>query len=127
MRMISTLAAAAAVAALLQPLPAQAQKAKDTVRIALNEALATLVVNEDPRPEPELFSYAVFDALLCYDAKSEEYKPLLAKSWTQPDPLTIVFQLRDDVKFHDGAPLTADDVVYSLQYYADPASKLRFA
>jgi peptide/nickel transport system substrate-binding protein len=127
MRMISTLAAAAAVAALLQPLPAQAQKAKDTVRIALNEALATLVVNEDPRPEPELFSYAVFDALLCYDAKSEEYKPLLAKSWTQPDPLTIVFQLRDDVKFHDGAPLTADDVVYTLQYYADPASKLRFA
>jgi peptide/nickel transport system substrate-binding protein len=122
---LSTLAVAAAVSLLLQP--AQAQKAKDTVRIALNEAISTLVINEDPRPEPELFTYAVFDSLICYDATSEAYKPLLAKSWTNPDDKTIVFQLRDDVKFHDGSPLTADDVVYTLQYYADPASKLRFA
>jgi peptide/nickel transport system substrate-binding protein len=124
---IPTLAIAAAVSILLQPPAAQAQKAEDTVRIALNEAIATLVINEDPRPEPELFTHAVFDSLICYDAASEEYKPLLAKSWTQPDPKTIVFQLRDDVKFHDGSPLTADDVVYTLRYYADPASKLRFA
>jgi peptide/nickel transport system substrate-binding protein len=124
---IPALAVAATVSVLLQPLPAQAQKAKDTLRVALNEPISTLVINEDPRPEPELFTYAVFDSLICYDAKTEEYKPLLAKSWTQPDPKTFVFQLRDDVKFHDGSPLTADDVVYSLQYYADPASKLRFA
>src|ERR1700742_2210933 len=115
MRISPTILAAAATGALVL-MPAQAQKAKDTLRVALNEAISTLVVNEDPRPEPELFTYAVFDSLVCYDAVSEEYKPLLAKSWTNPDDKTIVFTLRDDVKWHDGAPLTADDVVYTLQY-----------
>lgn len=39
------------------------------------------------------------------------------------DPVTFVIELRDDVTFWDGAPLTADDVVYSLQRGQDPASQ----
>jgi peptide/nickel transport system substrate-binding protein len=41
-------------------------------------------------------------------------EPALAESFEQPDPLTLVYTLRDGVTFHSGAPLTADDVVYSL-------------
>lgn len=41
-------------------------------------------------------------------------EPALAESFKQPDPLTLVYTLRDGVRFHSGAPLTADDVVYSL-------------
>lgn len=41
-------------------------------------------------------------------------EPALAKSVEQPDPLTIVYTLRPEVTFHSGAPLTAGDVVYSL-------------
>lgn len=44
-----------------------------------------------------------------------EIKPNLASSVANPDELTWVYTLRDDVTFWDGSPMTADDVVYSLQ------------
>ncbi|MFV5995023.1 ABC transporter substrate-binding protein [Streptomyces sp. NPDC056231] len=42
------------------------------------------------------------------------FQPSLAASWTNPDPLTWVYQLREGVTFHSGAPMTAEDVAYSL-------------
>ncbi|GAA2026028.1 ABC transporter substrate-binding protein [Agromyces tropicus] len=39
------------------------------------------------------------------------------------DPVTFVITLRDDVTFWDGSPVTADDVVYSLQQNTNPASQ----
>ena len=41
--------------------------------------------------------------------------PLLATAWEYPDPTTIDFTLRPGVKFHNGDPFTADDVVYTIQ------------
>lgn len=42
--------------------------------------------------------------------------PSLATEWTiSPDNLTYTFKLRTDVKFHNGDPLTADDVVFSAE------------
>lgn len=41
-------------------------------------------------------------------------EPALAQSVEQPDPLTLVYTLRPGVTFHSGAPVTADDVVFSL-------------
>ncbi len=40
--------------------------------------------------------------------------PSLATEWQQVSPLAWRFQLRPNVRFHDGSPLTADDVVYSI-------------
>ncbi|MEV4159701.1 ABC transporter substrate-binding protein [Nonomuraea dietziae] len=45
-------------------------------------------------------------------------KPWLAEKAEQPDPKTLVFTIRKGVTFHDGSPLTADDVVWSLQRHA---------
>ncbi|GAA4844266.1 ABC transporter substrate-binding protein [Kitasatospora terrestris] len=49
-------------------------------------------------------------------------EPSLALKSTNPDPLTWVYTLREGVKFHDGATMTADDVVASLQRHLDPAT-----
>jgi peptide/nickel transport system substrate-binding protein len=54
------------------------------------------------------------------------FGPWLAESWTQPDPTTYVYKLRSDVKFSDGEPLTADDVVQSMDYYRAKGSLMAF-
>jgi peptide/nickel transport system substrate-binding protein len=48
-------------------------------------------------------------------------QPMLATSWTPTKAGKVwTFKLRSGVKFHDGSPLTADDVVYTFQQLADP-------
>ena len=51
--------------------------------------------------------------------------PGLAVSWTNPDPLTWRFKLRPNVRFHDGAPFTADDVVFSIERGKQETSNVR--
>jgi peptide/nickel transport system substrate-binding protein len=55
----------------------------------------------------------IFDTLVVRDG--DTVKPGLATAWEQPDATTWVFHLRDGVTFHDGTPLTADDVKASLE------------
>lgn len=50
-------------------------------------------------------------------------EPGVATSADFVDPVTFVIQLRDDVTFWDGSPVTADDVVYSLQLGMNPMSQ----
>src|ERR1700730_8295329 len=58
--------------------------------------------------------------------KDGSFGPWLAESWTQPDPTTYVYKLRSDVKFSDGQPLTADDVVQSMNHYRTKGSLVAF-
>lgn len=58
----------------------------------------------------------MFDTLTFPDVTGEA-RPWLAESWeTSDDGLTWTFNLLDGVVFHDGEPLTADDVVFSFNY-----------
>ena len=50
--------------------------------------------------------------------------PGLATEWTQAGPLTWRFKLRPNVKFHDGTPFTADDVVFSINRGKEPTSQV---
>lgn len=45
---------------------------------------------------------------------------------TQPDDTTMVYKIREGVTFWDGAPLTADDVVWSIDHARDPATLTSF-
>lgn len=59
--------------------------------------------------------YLVYDTLFSMNAQGQA-KPQMVDSWTvSEDGLTYAFKLRPGLKFHDGAPVTADDVVASLQ------------
>jgi peptide/nickel transport system substrate-binding protein len=60
----------------------------------------------------------IFDALVKKD-EHYELRPWLAASWEQPDALTWVFHLRDGVRFHDGRPLEAEDVAYTIESLID--------
>ena len=46
-------------------------------------------------------------------------RPAIAQSWELRDPMTLVFHLRGDVRFHDGRPMTARDVVWSINSMRD--------
>ena len=56
----------------------------------------------------------LFAALLGFDYPSEQVSPGLAESWTNsPDGKTWTFKLRKNLRWSDGEPLTADDVVFT--------------
>ena len=63
-----------------------------------------------------LLSSLIFDTLGFPDVTGEP-KPWLARSWeSSADGKTWTFKLRDNLKWHDGQPLTADDVVFTFDY-----------
>src|SRR3954454_7437151 len=60
------------------------------------------------------FGYMVYDTLLAQDSNFK-IQPQMAEFKVSDDKLTYTFTLRDGLKWHDGAPVTAEDCVASLQ------------
>ena len=65
----------------------------------------------------------IWDTLVDSDPVTGELRPHLAESITFSSPTTIEVKLRQGVKFHNGDPLTADDVVYTINWQNDPNNK----
>ena len=70
--------------------------------------------------------YNLYDGLLLWDLsgagdKAADIKPGLATEWhvDEADPKRWIFTLRQGVKWHDGCPFTADDVVWNFGYSGD--------
>jgi len=71
---------------------------------------------------PFMFLYALHDALV-KSMPGNALAPSLAESWTvSPNHLAYEFVLRRGVKFHNGDPVTAEDVKFSLERYRGAAS-----
>ena len=69
----------------------------------------------------------IFNGLVKYD-KDVRIVPDLAKSWeVSADGREIVFHLRDDVAWHDGAPFTARDVEFTYIRLIDPSVKTPYS
>lgn len=63
-------------------------------------------------------------SLIVRDPQTGEFLPYLAESWTAAeDGLSYEFKLRQDVKFHDGTPLTAHDYAWTFNRAKDPKTK----
>lgn len=89
----------------------------------LRIALDSRPTNLDPRfaldANSSRIAQLMFNGLVRYDERSR-VAPDLALSWEQPSPTTFIFHLRPGVRFHDGRPLTAEDVVYTYTSLLDP-------
>jgi peptide/nickel transport system substrate-binding protein len=79
-------------------------------------------LNLDPRigtdAQSERIGELMFEGLVRRD-DNFELKPRLAESWEIPDPLTYIFHLRHDVRFHDGRAMTSADVKWTLDSLRD--------
>jgi peptide/nickel transport system substrate-binding protein len=70
---------------------------------------------------PAYFMYALnYDLLVGFDQEDNSPAPSIAESWeTSEDGLTWTFQIRDDITWSDGEPLTSEDVEYTYQRVLD--------
>lgn len=64
-------------------------------------------------------AYMIYDTLLAIDS-SYKIRPQMAEKWeVSPDGRTYTFTLRDGLKWHDGAPVKAEDCVASIKRWAE--------
>ena len=92
-----------------------------TLRIALPADVTSLDLHKTSRGDDALVVGQWFNATLVTQNSDGEYIPYLAESWEfSEDGLTWTFHLRDDVKFHNGDPVTAHDFVWTYERALDP-------
>ncbi|KMO43257.1 ABC transporter substrate-binding protein [Methylobacterium tarhaniae] len=119
--LLACLAAATALGAIAGAAPASAA---NTFRFAFQGDLKSL----DPYTLKETFTIsahgAVYESLVTRD-KNLKLVPGLAESWETPEPTRYRFKLRKNVKFHDGSPFTADDVIFSAERVRAPGSNFQ--
>src|SRR5271170_3869585 len=111
-------AAAGALPMLLQPDPASAQPATPKKGGTLNTILTpeppVLVLGVNNQGPTALAASKLYQGL-CEYSFTLQPMPKLAKSWSlSDDKKTYTFHLQENVKFHDGHPMTADDVIFSI-------------
>lgn len=89
----------------------------------LKFAIETEPVGLDPNQVTAFASHRVlenvYDGLLRYD-ETMQLVPNLAKSFEVKDAYTVVFELREDVYFHNGTKMTVEDVLYTFERISDP-------
>ena len=114
----------AILAATLLASPAMAQKSADTLRLVDRNAVPNIDPYYNNLRTGVVIHHQAWDGLVYRNPETFKIEPLLATEWKTPDPTTIEFMLRPNVKFHDGSPFTADDVVYTLTIAANPNSRV---
>ena len=120
---VCLLVAAISIAVLAIPLVANAQGNEP-----IYGGTFSMPISDDPPLWPVkggLFNLMpnklIYDTLVKYDATDLSTVGGLAESWeVSADGLVWTFNLRDGVKWHDGKPFTADDVVFTFSVWMNP-------
>ena len=110
---------ALAVGAAAISAPAHSQ----TLRWAAQNDVLTLDPHSQNHATTSTILAHAYEGLTRYSA-TYEIEPALATRWTYVSPTVVRFDLRRGVKFHDGTPFTADDVVFSFGRIRQPTSTM---
>lgn len=108
------------VAATTIILPPSANASKDLFVIDLPGEPSSLDPHVQWNPDSYNVYRNVFDNLITRDDEGK-IVPQIATSWEYVSDTQIRFKIRDDVSFHDGTKLTAEDVAFSVKRITDPA------
>ncbi len=108
--------------------------APDDPSVGSGERVVRMHINQDPASlsligktdlNAEIFGMRLTDALVQYDDKLV-IRPLLAESWEfSAEQKTITFKLRQNVRWHDGEPVTAADVLFTINKLREPETENR--
>lgn len=112
-------AASLCLALLASPLVGTIAYAKDALIVDLVSEPSSLDPQKQWNPDSYYVYRNIFDNMLTRDDDGK-IVPQIATEWKYASDTEIVFTIRDDVKFHDGAPLTAEDVAFSVERIIDP-------
>lgn len=94
--------------------PALAQKSADTLRVTWRDAVPNVDPYYNTQRNGIILADLAWDCLLYRDPATGQIGPALATAWTQVDDTTLDFTLRAGATFHNGDPVTAADVVYTI-------------
>ena len=109
----SRLAAGLLAVAVLAPVQAQ------TLRWAAQNDILTMDPHSQNHATTNTILNHTYEGLTRYGV-NYEIEPSLATKWTFVTPTQVRFELRKGVKFQDGTPFTADDVVFSFERIRQP-------
>jgi len=105
------------------PRPARSAAAPTTVTFCLGADVASIQPHADTAGQSRNVVMHIMETLVTRD-DDLNIVPLLATSWRRINPTTTEFKLRENVKFHNGRPLTGEDVKFSLERVMDKNLKL---
>jgi peptide/nickel transport system substrate-binding protein len=105
---------------LLTAVPVQAV----TLRWAAQNDILTFDPHSQNHATTNTMVMHVYEGLTRYD-RSYKVEPALATDWKEISPTQWRFNLRKGVKFHDGSPFTADDVVFSFGRIQQPQGTMQ--
>jgi len=96
--------------------------AKDALMIDNVQEPSTLDPHLQWNPDSYTVYRNIYDNLVTRDATGA-IAPQVAVSWEAASETEVDFTIRDDISFHDGTPLTPEDVVFSVKRITDPEFK----
>lgn len=94
-----------------------------TITLAMVSAWDTLIPFDTTSSYSEVLADLIFDKLV-YLKQDGTYEPRLADSWKMSEDNTVLtLHLNENAKWQDGEPVTAEDVVFTMQLYNSPAAQ----
>ena len=93
----------------------EATQTRDTLVYGMPQEPGKLDPQNDSLLVAKMTNKQIYDTLFVVDEETTEIAPNLATEWAWTDDLTLDVTIRDDVYFHNGEKLTAEDVAYTLE------------